>query len=182
MQLTNSAECELPSPATAGEQTVRQSPRAWKGLGKLTFHPLVLASYPILALFAQNAREVRSADLVRLLVSVLVATLAVWFVLALATGSIRKGGLIASLALLLFFTTDITAGILSQRLNWLSEFWTKRVYKVDPIFVIILEALLILWGAYRLKTKLNDTGRVTAFLNVFAIVLIAMPLAKIVSI
>ena len=117
MQVINNAECESPSPAIAGERAVRQSYRAWKGLGNWTFHPLVLASYPILALFAQNAREVRSADLVRLLVSVLVATLAVWFMLALATGSVRKGGLIASLALLLFFMTDITAGVLSQPLN-----------------------------------------------------------------
>ena len=78
------------------------------------FHPFLLASYPILALFAQNAREVRLVDLARLLVSVLLATLTVWFIVALATSNVRKGGLIASAALFLFFTTDITTGILSE--------------------------------------------------------------------
>ena len=182
MQVINNTECESPSSATAGERAVRRSPRAWKGIGNWTFHPLVLALYPILALFAQNAREVRSADLVRLLVPVLVATLAVWFMLVLATGSVRKGGLIASLALLLFFTTDITSGILSHPLTWLSGFWLKTVIVVEPIFVIGMEALLILWGEYLLKTKFNEPGRVTAFLNIFAIVLIAMPVAQIISI
>jgi hypothetical protein len=182
MQVINSAECESASLAIASDRAVRPSPQAWKGLGNWTIHPLVLASYPILALFAQNAREVRSADLVRLLVSVLAATLAVWFMLALATGNVRKGGLIASLALLLFFTSDITAGILSQLLTWLSGYWIRTVIEVNPIFVIMLEALLIAWGAYLLKTKFNDPGRGTAFLNVFAIVLIAMPVAEIISI
>ncbi|HEX3447653.1 MAG TPA: hypothetical protein VHS97_05340, partial [Isosphaeraceae bacterium] len=146
------------------------------------FHPFLLASYPILALFAQNVREVRSVDLVRLLVSVLLATLAVWFVLALATSNVRKGGLLASAALFLFFTTDLTKGILSESLSWLSMIWVRKPIEVDPKVVIIMEVLLLFWGARLLRTRLNDPRRFTAFLNVFAIILLAMPMAEIISI
>jgi hypothetical protein len=182
MPVINNVECESPPAAITADRAVRPSRRRWPALGKWAFHPLVLASYPILALFAQNAREVRSVDLVRLLVPVLVATLAVWFLLALATGNARKGGLIASLALLLFFTTDITTGILSESLSTQSRLWVAKVITVDPTVVIMFEALLLLWGAYLLRTRFNDPRRLTGFLNVFAVVLLAMPVAQIISI
>ena len=54
--------------------------------------------------------------------------------------------------------------------------------EVDPTVVIIMEILLLVWGAYLLRTRFNDPRRFTAFLNVFAIVLLAMPVAEIISI
>src|SRR5258707_7998317 len=143
MQASNTLECESPSPTFAVDAAARLSTEPGAAFGKWVFHPFLLASYPILALFAQNVREVRSVDLVRLLVSVLLATLAVWFVLALATSNVRKGGLLASAALFLFFTTDLTTGILSEPLSWLSRIWVPKPIEVDPKVVIIIEVLLL---------------------------------------
>lgn len=182
MQAINISEYESPSPTIAADVAARVSTKRWVALGNWVFHPFLLALYPILALFAQNVREVRSVDLARLLVSVLLATLAGWFVLALATSNLRKGGLLASAALFLFFTTDITAGILSKSLFRLSTWWVQKVIEVDPKVVITMEVLLLVWGAYLLRTRFSDPRRFTAFLNVFAIALLAMPVAEIISI
>jgi hypothetical protein len=182
MQASNTRECESPSPTFAVDTVARQSTEPGEALGKWVFHPFLLASYPVLALFAQNVHEVRSVDLVRLLVSVLLATLAVWSILALATSNVRKGGLLASAALFLFFTTDLTTGILSESLFWLSRIWVRKPIEVDPKVVIIMEVLLLVWGARLLRTRFNDPRRFNAFLNVFAIILLAMPMAEIISI
>src|SRR4051794_2416835 len=75
-------------------------------VGSWAVHPALLAAHPIRALFAQNAREVRPAELTALLGGALLGSLAVWLLFALLLRDGRKAGLIASLAVVLFFTVD----------------------------------------------------------------------------
>src|SRR5207237_10745548 len=74
--------------------------------GRWAVHPLLFAAYPLLALFAQNAREVRTAELAALLGWALVGSLAVWLLLGLLLRDGRQAALVASLAVVLFFTVD----------------------------------------------------------------------------
>ena len=73
----------------------------------MVFHPFLLAAYPILALMGQNAGEVRVASLGKLIGLVLVATLAIWLLLGIVLRDLRKSGVAASLATVLFFTSDL---------------------------------------------------------------------------
>src|SRR5947207_9593536 len=75
-------------------------------VGRWAVHPVLFAAYPILALFAQNAGEVRTAELTSLLSWAVLGSLTAWLVFAMLLRDGRKAGLIASLAVVLFFTVD----------------------------------------------------------------------------
>src|SRR5262245_2993021 len=65
-------------------------------LGSWVVHPFLLAMYPILALFAQNAREVRAVELGALLGWVLAGSVTTWILLALLLRDGRQAGLVVS--------------------------------------------------------------------------------------
>ena len=143
------------------------------------WHPFLFAAYPVLALFAQNAREVRLMGAVRLLCIALLATLTLGLVLSLILRDVRKAGLVTSLSALLFFTFDIVKPAADPAVTWLRRLWVFRTFDHSPAWVVIPELVLLALSAYVLKVKLRSTGRVTAFLNVLSVILLAIPLSEV---
>src|SRR4051812_33501426 len=70
----------------------------------LPFHPLLFAAFPILSLYARNIDELSIKATLHPFALALIGALAVWIVAALATREIHKGALIASAAVLAFFS------------------------------------------------------------------------------
>jgi hypothetical protein len=151
-------------------------------LGRWVLHPFLFAAFPILSLFAQNAREVHAADLARLLGFVLSGTLALAGLLAVVMRDVRKAGLVASVAVPLFFTIDVAKQFIDLFLTNVSGAWVSQTSNIDLGWVVIPEFVLLTIVACVVKVKLTATTRLTSFLNVFAVILVAMPIFQAVSI
>jgi hypothetical protein len=151
-------------------------------LGSWVVHPFLLALYPILALFGQNAREVRVGELGALVGWTVVGSMAAWLVLTLLLKNGRQAGLVVCLGVILFFTVDGAIAIVASTLTYLETLWVPgRRVSVNPLWVVIPEALLLGWFAWRVVPRFQDLRGVTAFLNLFAIALIALPAAQVVN-
>jgi len=142
-------------------------------------HPFLLAMYPILALFAQNAREVRAVELGALLGWAVSGSLAAWLLLALLLRDARKAGLVVSLGVVLFFTLGWVVAISEPAIDYLDTFWVGNLHgALDPRWVVLVEALLLGWFAFRVLPRFQDLSGLTAFLNLFAILVIAIPIVQ----
>jgi hypothetical protein len=168
--------------APAVDRCVMPASRRDPILGRWVLHPFLFAAFPILSLFAQNAREVHAADLARLLGFVLSGTLALAGLLAVVMRDVRKAGLIASVAVPLFFTIDVAKQFVDSFLTELSRAWVVQVFSLNLGWIVIPEFALLTIVACVVKAKLTATTRLTSFLNVFSMILVAMPILQAVSI
>src|SRR5437016_10595136 len=73
-------------------------------LRSFPFHPLLAASFPILALYAGNVGQASAQGIGRLLAMSIAGTAAAWLVLGLLARNVRKGAMAASLLVLMFFS------------------------------------------------------------------------------
>ena len=164
----------------AVDRTVKPSRGGDPMLGNWVWHPFLFATYPIVSLFAQNARQVRLMDVPKLMGIVLLATLTLGLVFSLILRNVRKAGLVTSLAALFFFTFDSVKPAVDPALSRLRGLWVLNTWDNSPAWLLIAEIALWVLAAYVVKVKLRSTGRVTAFLNVLSIVLLAIPLSEVV--
>jgi hypothetical protein len=168
-------------PATL-ERSTHQKPGVVPTIGTWVFHPFLLAAYPIVALLGQNAREVRLESVTRLLGLVLLATLGAWLLLSWLVKDVRKAGILASLFVVLFFTIDMTLDTTNAVLSALSWVWVPQTITLPVFVVAAVEAALVAYAAYSLNTRIGDGRRLTLFLNIFAAVLIAIPVSEVVMV
>ncbi|MGP0068545.1 MAG: hypothetical protein ACLQGP_33715 [Isosphaeraceae bacterium] len=151
-----------------------------RSIGAWVVHPFLLAVYPILALFAQNAREVRAGELASLLLYAILGVTATWLLFGLLLRDIRKSGLVTSLAVLLFFTFGRVREPANQIAVLLSKLWvTVTVLDLDTVSIVIPEVVFLGAFASMIAVWLKDSRKATGFLNVFAILLAAMPVFQI---
>jgi hypothetical protein len=180
MRITNDHEGGVRLEGSPVDRTDTSSTGGDPVLRKWVWHPFLFAAYPVLSLFAQNAREVRLMGASKLMCIVLLATLTLVVVLSLILRDVRKAGLVTSLAALLFFTFDLVKSAVNPAVTWLVGLWVLRHYDHSLFWVVIPELVVLALAVYVLKVKLNSTGRITAFLNLFSIVLLAIPVSEVV--
>jgi hypothetical protein len=182
MQMINDQLGGASAAAPAVDRAINSSSRRDPFLARWVLHPLLFAAFPILSLFAQNAREVHVTDLARLLGFVIVPTLVMAVVLALVMRDARKAGLVTSMAVALFFTFDMVKSGLDSALSALSYYWVLQVVDVKLIWIVVPEILLLAIAACALKSTLSAAVKSTSFLNVFSVLLVAIPIINVVSI
>jgi hypothetical protein len=136
-------------------------------LSRVPLHPLLIATYAVLFVYAANISEVLPADLLWPLTIALLAAGAVLAVCGLAYRNLRRGALLAS-ALILGFAFFGHAGSLLDR-DVISE----------PLQLGIWLAFLAMVGVYALRARGSLDG-VTTALNAFGLVLIGISLLTIV--
>ncbi len=152
-------------------------------MGNWVVHPFVFAVYPILALFAQNAREVRLVELSTLVAYALVGVAGTWLVFGLVLRDLRRAGLVASLAVMLFFSFGSVRGPANQIAAYLSGLWvTYTILDLDTVWIVIPEAIFLGAFAALVAKWVKEPRKATGFLNVFAIVLVAMPVFQILTV
>jgi hypothetical protein len=133
-------------------------------------------------LFAQNAQEVPSVNLARLLGWALLGSLGTWLLFALFLRDGRKAGLVTSVAVVLFFTVDQLMPPFNHLVAEVSRLWLPtRGRPMDRLWVVVPEVVLLLGFAFLVVRRLQDLRKTTAFFNLFTIVLIAMPAYQILS-
>jgi hypothetical protein len=134
----------------------------------IIFHPLLIGLYPVLALLAYNIIQLDPIYAVRAIVVTLLLSVFVFALALLITRDRYKGGLLASLFLILFLTYGHVYNIFENK----SILGHHRF--LITIWLIILG--FGIWGIVRMKKK---PLMLTSFLNIFSVILIAIPLFQI---
>jgi hypothetical protein len=139
----------------------------------LTFHPLLFAIYPTLALLAANAGHVVVWEALRpALISLALAAL-LWGLFRLMVKPWSRAALLATLALALFFSYGHIQALISG--------WGLFNGNLQPQQVLLpLWAVLLALGAWALS-RIADPRRASQYLNWVALVLLAFPLYTIIS-
>ncbi len=145
------------------------STKSGKKKKALVFHPILIGLYPVLALLAYNIIQLDPIYAVRAIVVTILISIAVFALALLITRDRYKGGLLASLALLLFLTYGHVYNLLENK----SYFGHHR-------FMIIIWLALFGLGTYGIFHLKKKPRTLSTFLNFFSVVLIAIPLFQIV--
>ncbi len=139
-------------------------------------------AFPILALFAQNAREVRAIELVSLLAVAVAVAGVLWLVFGLLLKDAAKGALVVAAAIVMFYTVDRLMEPTENLLTYLSTFWIERKQgPVNPLWIVVPE-LGLLCGFALFVRRLGDIRNATKFLNVLALIAVAMPALQILTV
>jgi len=138
------------------------------------FHPLLFATYPILALLAANITEVEVLVSIRALGISLFGIVSIFFLLRVICGSWRKAALIASFVALWFFSY----GHLYQ--------FMRKVPVVGMClgrhrYMIIFYGLLFVVGLWLIFKRSINLIASTKFMNLIGLVLVAYPVFRIVN-
>lgn len=130
--------------------------------GRLALHPIVAAIYPVLALWAANATEVRPPEVVGPIWWSLVVTAIAWLLFWWPAGSLRAAAIPASLAALGFLMYD---EVFPESTKW----WVVAAAAGIVVVVVVFRRLRPL-----------TVARWTAVANVAALVFVAFPLPVVV--
>ena len=144
------------------------------GRGPWVFHPFLIAAFPVVSLYAHNVREAPPSALARPIGLALLGTAAVWLAFRLATRSAARAGLATSLLVALFFGFGQICRVVDQVCEYLSGFWVEH-QTIPPLGVLALLTIAA-WAALRVVFRRpGDFRRATAYLNVSAAILVALP-------
>ena len=132
------------------------------------FHPLLLAAYPVLFLFAQNLTEVALGETYQPILRAAAAAVGVTLVAGLILRDIRRGALIASAVVIVWFAY----GYLEDLARPLAP--SRDVLLACCVAFVVLVALL----AWRLRP--SRIAALTTAANVVAVVIVALTLIDIV--
>lgn len=132
---------------------------------KFPVYLLLFGSYPVLALWVQNIQEVGFDQIVRVLIASLFVCLFVWLVTWLIFRNAERAGLIAVVALIIFFSYG---HLYESARGWSFELGRHRY--LLPLLIV----LFLAWTFY--VTKIRQVNRFTEFFNLFSLVLLLLPL------
>jgi hypothetical protein len=136
-------------------------------LARIPFHPLLLAAYAILFVYAANIGEVLPRDLVGPLTQAIVATLIVLAIASLLLRDVRRGAVVATAVVLVVgFFGHVASSVVDLGV-------------VEPVLLALAAGVVVLAITYAILAK-GSLPRVTTALNVFAIVLIGISLITII--
>jgi hypothetical protein len=144
-------------------------------------YPFPIAIFPILSLYARNIHETTLHDLVLPILLTLSVTFVVWLVLRWLSGSPERAGLATGLLVAAFFSFDLGTRGLNSVLDFLGNFWVKRAHNIDPRTVLVLMTALLAPAFWVIFRRVKRPEIATSYLNVFALVLVALPIGGAVS-
>lgn len=134
------------------------------------YHSLLLAAYPVLALFANNLGEVSTDVFLRSLAISLAAAAVLLVMSRVVLKSWHRGALLVSLLLLAFFAYGQVYD-LKKSLPFLVEVMRHRF--LAPLWLALLLAGVVL------VLRSRENPRLTPILNIAAVVMLAMPLVQV---
>jgi hypothetical protein len=146
-------------------------------------YPFLIGLYPILYLYARNARSIPAGDLLVPVGIVVAVLLAGWGILTLAVRDAHRAGLLAALTFALFATIENASGIVKYAVEELSRLWVYRTRQIWSPPVVAGELVLFAYLVYRAgKLEPGTVRKLTWPLNVLALLLVAQPAIQAISI
>jgi hypothetical protein len=143
-------------------------------LKRTAIHPIILAIYPVLALFAKNVAQVDPSVVIRPLIISLATTLILFGLLSVILKNSQKAALLLSAGLTLFFSYGYVYAYLKTRMLFGLALGRHRFLATVWLIILIVVAWLIL-------KKLKDSAIPTQGMNTFALILIIFPIFQLVT-
>ena len=137
----------------------------------LPIHPLVVAAYAVLSIFALNVEQVRAAAMLRALVVSLVGGMLLWTLTSLACRDWRRGAILTSLLLALFFSYGHLYHLLEARPVLGMELGRHRL--LGPVYILVV--VLAVWGV---GWKLHLVKPLNRIFNLVSLTLMLFPLLQ----
>ena len=143
-------------------------------LKRTPIHPFLLCAFPVLAMLAHNLGEMVLDDALRALIIALVTSFILLSLAYLIMRQWTRAALWSSLSLLLFFSY----GHLYEALDTVRIFGALlgRHRHLIPVWLLIFGV-----GTWWIWKRARDVSRWTEFLNVFGLIVVAIPLMQIAS-
>lgn len=138
-------------------------------------YPLLIGVFPVVHLYAQNAREVVPGELAGPVALALAAALLLWGLFALLLCDAHRAGLIAAVGLVLFWTVARAGRLAADGLEELSGLWVRRSCFVPALPAALAESALAAGLAWLAWKKVRAPRSWTPALNLFALTLVAQP-------
>ncbi len=155
----------------------------WKDLlmkQRCVFYPLLIALYPALAFYAQNALDLPVSELAWPLGLTTAASVLVGATLWLVVKDAARAGMLTVVAFAVFFTVELAPEWVDSCLRELSSFWVIRdihVWRPLAIGGELAATSVLVWAIF---TKVKEPKAWTVYLNAFALVLIVLPSTRII--
>lgn len=140
----------------------------------LPVHPFLISLYSALALLAYNIKEIEPSAAYRALLASFLLVAVVFLLFWAITHSSARAAIVSSLFAALFFSYGHVYAAFKDAPVLGAVFGKQSILSVIYLLLFIVGAFLIL-------RKLKDTRNLTATLNFFAVVLVALPIIQIVS-
>jgi len=135
----------------------------------LILHPFILAIYPILFYYNLNKHEIWFSETLIPMAALLFAALISFFLLKIIFRETTKAGILTSFILILFFSYEaIQTRVVDSKIGGLILNFDPNLFWSYGILLILATTGLCFWGRKHRK--------VTGYLNVVSVVLIAFPL------
>lgn len=150
------------------ERRYNRAIQKMKLLAKIPFHPLLLALYPPLALFAFNLQEVTSSVLWRPLLISITGTAILFLILRLIFHDWNKAGLLSSIMIFMFFSYGRFYDYLKT-----TPLGTLNIVRHRYLLLIFCFALVL--ASWLLLKYIRDWKPVTGVFNIIAIVMVILP-------
>ncbi len=162
--------------------------RAFKGLRwkdllmkqRCVFYPLLIALYPTIAFYAQNAIDLPLSELAWPVGLMTAASVLVGATLWLVVKDAARAGMLTVVAFAVFFTVQLAPEWVDSCLRELSSFWIIRdihVWRPLAIGGELAATSVLVWA---ILTKVKEPKAWTVYLNAFALVLIVLPSTRII--
>jgi hypothetical protein len=143
-------------------------------LRRQVLYPLLIALYPVIALYAQNAHSTAWTELVLPLALITGAAVFLLLVIWLVVRDPARAGMLTVLALVVFDTIVLAPGWIADALTWLTGIWVTTEVRLWPPLIVGAELVLAAVVAYFIM-RMKEPGALTTRLNIFALILIALP-------
>jgi hypothetical protein len=139
----------------------------------------LIGLFPILSLYAHNVYETRARSLVLPIGLTLALSLVTWLALWCLTRDRHRAALATSLLVVLFFAFHQCRLILNALLVELSAYWVRTEYDVPPLMMSALLTLVTAPAFVSIFRRVKDPGLWSAYLNVFALILLLLPVSNV---
>ena len=142
-------------------------------------YPFLIAPYPVVAFYAQNAHDVPLFELAWPVALMTGAAALVVGVFRLAVRDPARAGLLTVLTFAVFNTVELAPEWVDEWLRYLSAFWIIHDVHIWSPLVIGAELAAASVIAWAILTRLKAPSEWTIYLNAFALILIVLPLTTI---
>ena len=130
------------------------------------YHPLLLAFFPVLTLYARNLATVEVADILPSLALTLGVTLTLWLGLRLARMNQQSAAWVVSSAFILFFSFGPAVRVVGKLLHASRESWVEPVFFLAEALLLVVSLIVLRWPRW--------VELLTRFLNPASLALLLM--------
>jgi len=142
-------------------------------------HPVLLAIFPILSLYEHNMKETPLQELWEPLALVVAGVVLIWGGLRWWTGDPFRSALTTSLLAALFFVFDLLTQGMNQVLGLIGRLLGRGIAPIHPLPMLILMTVLTVLALALIWRRLTEPTRWNRYLNIFSLILVALPLSSV---